>query len=221
LAASDYLRSLVERDGDETIRRHLERRFRPRWRDRSEWRIGTETEESIERRDDGWEVTSSCDLRFVARVPAVESALTARELLYSLHGKLFYGLGWPSWASYMQMDPDDPPQEPFAADAEPYMKELHRRSNEQYAPLTAEIESAGAWSASEPDVVKRITMEEEYPEVPREATEAVVPELWFRCEVQRSAMEVTWRSPTAARALLFVGIIEALTGDIESTFGWR
>jgi hypothetical protein len=225
VAESQYLLDLARRDEDGEIRRSVERRFRSGWHDRFEWRIGTETEEAITRTDEGYEVQSTCDLRFVARVQDVEAALTARALFESLHIKLFYGLGWPSWAGYLQMEPDDPPNEPFAADAHPYVKELHGRSIERYGRSIPEIEklidSEGTWVDDASQVVKRITVEETYPEIPPEATDAVVPELWFACEVERGVVNVSWRSPTVSRALLFVGIVDALTGDIDTTFGWQ
>jgi hypothetical protein len=169
-------------------------------------------------------VRSTSDLGFVARVHDLEDALTAKALFYSLHVELFYGLGWPSWAGYMQMELDSPPKEPLAPDANPYLKGLYARSIERYGALVPEIEatidSEGEWVDRANDVVKRITVEEKYPEIPPEATEPVLPELWFACGVERGAVDVCWRSPTVPRALVFVGIVEALTTDIESTFGW-
>ncbi len=220
IASGTYLAELVRRPSDwpDKIERTLTRDGS--WSAWNEWRIGTVTEERIERVLEGYEVSSACDLRFTARLPSLEDALAARRIFALLHGHLFYSFGWPSWAGYMRMKPEDAARAPYSEDAEPYLVQLYEEAIGELEPRFEEINRAieqdGVWAEGG----KEIRSADGYPEIAADGTESVVPEAWFEVSVRRAAVEVGWKSPTYERAALFVGILDRVLTNLIQAGVW-
>ena len=220
IVSGTYFAELVARawDGPDEIERDLQRNGS--WSGWNEWRIGTVTEERIERVAEGYEVSSACDLRFTAHVASLEDALFARKIFALLHGDLFYSFGWPGWAGFMRMKNNDPVRAPYSEDAKPYFVQLYEEAFAAYEPRLGEIESAieqdGIWE----EHGKRMRSVEGYPEIPDEGSEPVLDETWVEGSVRQSGVEVLWKSPTTERAAVFVGILNRLLADLIHAGAW-
>jgi hypothetical protein len=182
-----------------------------RYADYSEWRIGTVTEELIVRTAGSWSVSSRCDLALSVTVAGIPEALAARGVFARLHPSLFYGLGWPSWAAYMQMDPPAGPWDRRSDELDPYLRVLADEARIRFAGETDAIRSdaeGGGWRESAPASSARIDWD----------PEASLP---YRGTVECGGLNVAWRSPTIERALQFVGILESLAEDLVTHFDWH
>jgi hypothetical protein len=219
-----YLRQLVSDALERSSEIEGELARRGAWTDSAEWRISTVTDERIEPHNDGFVVSSTCDAEFTAVVANLEQALQARSVFWGLHADLFYSLGWPSWAGYMRLAPDDPPRGLYADDAEPYLAELVTTAaaalGSRMSEIEAAIEAVGRWEEEQHGALKMLLLHELYPEVPPEATEPVLPEVRFEARVERGALTMRCFSPTPERAAQFLGIFEKLSADLVDAFGW-
>jgi hypothetical protein len=123
----------------------------------------------------------------------------------------------------MRLAPDDPPRGSHAADAEPYLAELSVTStavhSSRIAAIEAAIEASGRWEEVQRGEVRMLLAHEQYPEVPPEATEPILPELWFEARVERNGLSMRCQSPTLERAVEFLGIFEQLTANLVEVFG--
>ncbi len=109
--AVPYLESLSEkaRDAKRTkeIRDAIEKNGF--WEDFVEWRISTITEtrvEPVERDGRTWyQVQVRCDSEHTCRCPTIERAVEFLGVFEGLVQDLFWSLGWPSWATPKQLEP--------------------------------------------------------------------------------------------------------------------
>jgi hypothetical protein len=220
IAPGTYLAQLVglASDPSDEIERSL--RHKGSWSRWSEWRIGTVTEERIDRVPDGYAVSSACDLHFTAQITNLPDALVAREIFALLHADLFYSFGWPSWAGYMRMNAEDPVRAPYSADAKPYLVQLYANALDGYerrfGDIGRAIEQDGVWA----ERGKEIRSSTGYPEIPPETGEAALEEPWFEGRVRQAPVEVRWKSPTCERTALFVGLLDRLLLDLIHAGVW-
>ena len=113
------------------------------WRAVEEWRISTETEERIVRREGRFEVVSSCDATWRATPATVDDAAKVRALFWSLHPELFYSLGWPSWAAANRLDPAEPGGRMRRSDAQPYLARLSDAALDRLEDLGRRVSQEG------------------------------------------------------------------------------
>lgn len=90
------IRKAIERDGF--------------WERHDEWRISTITSKRIEpavrHGRKGFLVSASCDHQFACHCPTLERAIEMLGMYDKLLMDLFWTLGWPSWATKSQLEPE-------------------------------------------------------------------------------------------------------------------
>jgi hypothetical protein len=69
------------------------------WEGGHEWRISTTRADRIEKKEDAYVVSTTCDGVYAARVPSLATALEALQVLTGFQADLFYEVGWASSAS--------------------------------------------------------------------------------------------------------------------------
>ena len=81
------------------------------WSRYEEWRISTTTSTEIVRTGDArryraYKVRVECDFIFEAHCPTITRAVEVATTYERLVQQLWREMGWPSWASHHQLEPD-------------------------------------------------------------------------------------------------------------------
>jgi hypothetical protein len=210
-------------------------RRRSSWRDRYEWRIGTETTVSVERVEDGFQVDVWCDASFHVTVGELEQAAEAAIVLEHLTVYLFYAVGWPSWSGWQQMRPSD--AEPARALPRPrnlserYLQRLARESRDEWRTLGRVAQAALAEYGFWQDEGRRITrggvggsaelLDDVGPLAgPPDPQWLAEPQDIFEVTMQCGPLVLACAAPTIDRAGEFAGIFARLATDMARAFAW-
>jgi hypothetical protein len=210
-------------------------RRRACWQDRYEWRIGTETTVTVERVDERFQAEVSCDASFAATVDRLRDAAEAAAVLEHVTIYLFYAVGWPSWAGWLQLRPSD--AEPRRRLPRPrnlserYLQRLARESRDEWGRLRSAARAAlgerGLWQHD----VRRIThsarggsaelLDEVGPLAgPPDPEWLAEPEDVFEVRVHSGRLVLICAAPTLDRAGEFAAIFARLATDMASVFAW-